>query len=587
MKICHRKLPFAGILLLVALSGRALEAPKEQASKALGPLFQVQLAPGIAEQAHKTAEQMAAETLDGRVYVIVSRNSEVEPRFQGPGMSPDAPPIWGIDVNGMRAGTPVELRAGDSRIRGFPLLTLNDLPEGQYFVQAFMNVYETFHRADGSVVQLHMPCGDGHRIMWSTGNIYSDVRKVNVTRSGAPIQLVLSHVISPYYKTPPGGTCQQTNMPESRHLKVVKIKSERLSRFWGRPMYVAAIIILPQGYDDHPMDRYPVIVLMDHHPRAYRFDGHVPTADTSYPFREDGGNSFSRWWLGSDGPRVIVVQPLSENPYYDTSYWVNSPNVGPYGDVLAQELLPAVNQRFRTIDARWARTVTGCSSGGWMAAGAQVFSPDLFGGAFVFSPDVVDFHSLWLINMYEDPNAYWNRTEWRQWPRPYMRDAASGNTAATVEEWANLELAMGNHDRSGEYYAQQEATWGPQGADGYPVSWWDPKTGNVNHDAMSKYRRYDISAYIDENWTALEPKFRDGRLKFFVTETDNYFLNRAVHSLQKRIETLQPKPDAEFTYYPSGPHCTFPITHEQFVDRMVKFMGAQSPTRDASSGPAN
>ena len=90
MKICHRKLPFAGILLLVALSGRALEAPKEQAY-GLGSLFQVQLAPGIAEQAHKTAEQMAAETLDGRVYVIVSRNSEVEPRFQGPGMSPDAP----------------------------------------------------------------------------------------------------------------------------------------------------------------------------------------------------------------------------------------------------------------------------------------------------------------------------------------------------------------------------------------------------------------------------------------------------------------------------------------------------------------
>ena len=110
------------------------------------------------------------------------------------------------------------------------------------------------------------------------GNIYSDVRKVNVTRSGAPIQLVLSHVISPYYKTPPGGTCQQTNMPESRHLKVVKIKSERLSRFWGRPMYVAAIIILPQGYDDHPMDRYPVIVIMDHYPRAYRFDGRVPTS---------------------------------------------------------------------------------------------------------------------------------------------------------------------------------------------------------------------------------------------------------------------------------------------------------------------
>ena len=36
-----------------------------------------------------------------------------------------------------------------------------------------MNVYSTFRRADGSVVKLHMPCGDGHDVFGGTGNLHS------------------------------------------------------------------------------------------------------------------------------------------------------------------------------------------------------------------------------------------------------------------------------------------------------------------------------------------------------------------------------------------------------------------------------
>jgi len=545
------------------------------------PLFRVVLAPSVAAQAHGVAEQPHSETLDGRVYIIVSRRGDVEPRLQGPGMDQDAPPIWGIDVDGLRAGGRVELGGNDSRVYGFPLPALKDLPEGQYFVQALMNVYETFHRSDGSVVKLHMPCGDGHRIIWSTGNIYSDVKKVNITREGGPIELELAHVIPPFYKTPPGGTCQQANLPESEHFKFLKFKSELLSRFWGRPMYIAASIILPRGYNEHSDTRYPVIFLMDHHPRAYRFAGGGNIVDVA----EDGGGTFPRWWLGPDSPQVILVRPLSENPYYDTSYWVNSPNAGPYGDVMSQELLPEINRRFRTIDAPWARTLTGCSSGGWMAAAVQVYQPDLFGGAFVFAPDIVDLRSLWVLNLYEAPNAYWNQTEWRRWPRPYLRDDKTGNIIASTEEWAHLELAMGGRDRSGEYFAWQEATWGPKAEDGYPLPKWDPLTGKIDRDAVQQYRHYDISAYLKTNWAALEPKLRGGRLKFFVTETDNYYTNRALHYLQEQLAALRPASDAEFTFFPSGPHCGTPITQEQLFDRMAKFMTSQSPAIAGHSGP--
>src|ERR1700694_5778694 len=87
-------------------------APSAAASST--PAFIVTLARGVATQAHTTAEQSPSEVLDGRVYVIVSRHADMEPRLQGPpGMDMDAAPIWGIDVDGVQTGSRIELRRND------------------------------------------------------------------------------------------------------------------------------------------------------------------------------------------------------------------------------------------------------------------------------------------------------------------------------------------------------------------------------------------------------------------------------------------------------------------------------------------
>lgn len=561
-------------------AGLANDAATGAQDRDRSPRFIVTLAPGVAERAHETAERPAATTLDGRVLVIVTRNGDTEPRLQGPGLTENTPPYWGIDVDGLSAKRSVELRGGDKRVYGFPLPALNDLPEGEYHVQAFMNVYETFHRSDGSTVKLHMPCGDGHRVIWGTGNVYSDVQKVQITNSSKPVRLELSQVIPPFYPTPPGGTCQQVNTPESQHVKLVKIKSELLSKFWGRRMYIAASVLLPKGYEEHPEARYPVIYAMNHHPRAYSAAGSQnPNQSLVFGnFNEAGTNPFSQSWLADNRRRVIVVRPLSENPFYDTSYWVDSPNVGPYGRVLTEELLPEIDRRFRTIGESWARTQTGGSSGGWMTLAPQVFYPDLFGGAFALFPDNPDFRSFWLINLYQDANAYWNLSEWRRWPRPYIRDHLTGNTIATTEEWAHLELAIGgDKHRSGEYFHQLEATWGPQGPDGYPLPAWDALTGEIDPAAAEQYRKYDISAYLAQNWSTLEPKLR-GRLFFWVGDDDNYFLDQGIKLLRERLATLSPPSDAQFVILPDtghgGPSFSTPA---QRVELMANHMANQAP----------
>ena len=52
-------------------------------------------------------------------------------------------------------------------------------------------------------------------------------------------------------------------------------------------------------------------------------------------------------WISPRFPRVLVMKIQHANPYYDDSYAVNSANLGPYGDAIETELIPAVEKQFR------------------------------------------------------------------------------------------------------------------------------------------------------------------------------------------------------------------------------------------------
>ena len=166
-----------------------------------------------------------------------------------------------------------------------------------------------------------------------------------------------------------------------RWLGTMLAKSDLLSAYWGRPMYIAANVLLPAGYDEHPDARYPVVYQHGHYP-----------GPSPFSFREDGGNAFSAWWLSSEQrDRVIAVTFRHENPFYDDSYAVNSANLGPYGDAITKELMPELDHRFRTQGSAWARSLTGGSTGGWESLAQQVFYPELYSSTFSTCPDPVDF----------------------------------------------------------------------------------------------------------------------------------------------------------------------------------------------------
>jgi len=99
----------------------------------------------------------------------------------------------------------------DSALLGTPLQTLKELPPGDYYVQAVLNLYTEFHRADGHVIWAHLDQGEGQQFNKSPGNLYTKVTKLHLGRTGT-VKLTLTEVIPPI---PPTADTQWV-----KHIKV-------------------------------------------------------------------------------------------------------------------------------------------------------------------------------------------------------------------------------------------------------------------------------------------------------------------------------------------------------------------------------
>ncbi|MGZ7066215.1 MAG: hypothetical protein ACXVI6_07665, partial [Candidatus Aminicenantales bacterium] len=87
--------------------------------------------------------------LDGRLLLLISTDGKDEPRFQVSD-GPNTQLVFGVDVDGLAPGAEAVV---DASAFGYPVRSLAALPPGEYYVQALLNRYETFHRSDGHIVK--------------------------------------------------------------------------------------------------------------------------------------------------------------------------------------------------------------------------------------------------------------------------------------------------------------------------------------------------------------------------------------------------------------------------------------------------
>ena len=520
----------------------------------------------------------------GRVFVIITRDEKSEPREQTGIMGV---PLWGKDVRELASGDRVVFSDGDPSLRGYLLEDIGDIPPGDYSVQAFLNVYTTFHRADGHIVEMHLNSGAHQKLFRSPGNAYSDPQRLHLdpTRSET-VELTLTEVIPPSRPLKPGEVLQQGLYDDTEWVKYVKIKSDKVSEFWGHDMYVGANVLLPKDYEENPDVRYPVLYMQGHS------SGVTPVPYAPGPWFKEGFTTdnpgidnqldgFYEAWTSGALPKMIVVTFRDSNPYFDTSYSVNTANLGPYGDAVMEELIPYLEENFRIIREPWARALAGRSTGGWEALAMMVWYPDFFGGTWVWAPDPIDFRKYTQMNIYEDANAFYREYAWLRTERPRRRDI-DGLPRFTIRNAFQYDQTIGDKGRSGGQLAAWEALYSPLGSDGYPAPLWDPETGAIDREVAQYWgEHFDIAKKLKDNWSTLGPKLQ-GKLHFAVGITDNSYLNEGVHLIQEFLEsTTDPPAEATFQYGWRGHHSWIghspveperQMTYAEFIQVVADYM---------------
>ena len=491
--------------------------------------------------------------LKGRVLLFLSKNNTEEPRFQTSDKSSTGF-VFGIDINSKQSSETIV----DNKAFGYPVASIDQIPPGEYYAQALLHKYETFNLKTGHTVNLPMDRGEGQRWHSAPGNYYSKVKKISLDPTKRKsVKITLDQIIPEI--TPPIDT---------KYVKHIKIESKLLSDFWGKPMHLGAHVLLPEGFDDHPEARYPLMIFHGHFPKdfgGFRTSSPDPDLEQDYSerFQLEGYNrivqeheyQFYKDWTSKDFPRVVAIEIQHANPYYDDSYAVNSANLGPYGDAITYELIPYIEKQFRCIGEGWSRFLYGGSTGGWEALAAQVFYPDEYNGCYAACPDPIDFRAYCLVNIYKDKNAYFSGPKHRKVERPGHRNYL-GQVSASLRQMNYRELALGINSRSGEQWDIWQAVYSPMGPDGYPKPIWDKLTGEIDPEVAVYWKeKYDLRYILKRDWHFLGPKL-EGKINIYCGDMDNYYLNNAVYLMEDFLEsTKDPHYNGQVDYGDRAEHC--------------------------------
>jgi putative esterase len=493
-----------------------------------------------------------AQAITGRVYVMIARNADREPRLQ---IGRTGVPFFGHDIEQLNPG---QVAVIDETDLGTPIASLRDLPAGEYYIQGFVNVYSEFKRADGHTVWMHDDQWEGQQFQISPGNLYSDVQRISIDpKAGGVIKLNARNVIPPI-----------PFPADTQYVKRFRFQSPMLTRFWGRPIYLGATALVPRDYDRETLS-YPVLYQQ----------GHFSTA-APLGFREN--TDIYKAWMSDNFPRMLVVTFQHPTPYFDDSYAVNSVNVGPYGDAIIQELIPEVEKRFRVIKEPYARVLSGGSTGGWESLALQIFHPDFFGGTWSDCPDPVEFSNVEGIDIYKDSNAFYKVFEWgRREPTVNTRET-DGSIRLTSEQRNHFELASGTKGRSGQQLDIWSAVYGPLGKDGYFEPLFDKRGGEMNPTVAQYWKEnYDLTYYLQKNWPALGPKLVD-KIRIYIGTMDNFHLNEGVKKLQAFMKTTtNPHYEGTFVYGEGKGHCySGPLATHERLKEMAEHILSKRPDHD-------
>jgi enterochelin esterase family protein len=164
----------------------------------------------------------------------------------------------------------------------------------------------------------------------------------------------------------------------------------------GDPATRRLPIILPPGYDTDPRQRYPVLYALT------GFTGRGAALLNDNAWTPNLQERLDRLYAAGMPPMIVVLPDCFTR--FGGSQYLNSSATGHYEDYITTDLIPYVDQHYRTLAQPAHRGVFGKSSGGYGALVLGMRHPDLFGALACHSGDM-DFDLCYRPDFPKAANA--------------------------------------------------------------------------------------------------------------------------------------------------------------------------------------
>ena len=229
---------------------------------------------------------------------------------------------------------------------------------------------------------------------------------------------------------------------------------------------------------------------------------------------------------GCGGEKIFVfINGACRSGYH---VFCSSETNGPREETFFQELIPFIEKEYRVDRNPRTRFLMGQSTGAWASLWLLLKRPDQFGGAYVGSPDPVDFTDFVGTNIYEkNANMFFD-------PTGGLKYFAAGGGAkdepprVAVKDFVGCDRIAG----WGEQMYSFDASFSEKGPDGEPRRLFDWSTGKIDPAVAASWEGHDLSKVV----SGMNRKTRNalqGKIHVFVADNDPFGLNRPVLAFQK------------------------------------------------------
>jgi S-formylglutathione hydrolase FrmB len=275
-----------------------------------------------------------------------------------------------------------------------------------------------------------------------------------------------------------------------------------------RPLYVYT----PPGYDNEPDRRYPSVYVIQ------GLTGQLDMWRNRRAFTPTPLEAVDAWFADDEHPPAVVAF-VDAWTSLGGSQFLDSAATGRYHTYLCDEVVPFVDERYRTMAAAAHRGIAGKSSGGYGAMVTPMLRPDLFGGLATHAGDGL-FEACYLPEFREAARA--------------LRDEYDGSFEAF---WADFRSRPGRSKRTDGVLLN---TWCMAAcysadADGTVQLPFDPSTGRLRPETWERWLAWDpvrmVAAHADALRSLRAIWIDAGR-------SDDFYLDLAAEAFRAELESI-------------------------------------------------